>query len=1308
MQILGKKITKLAVIPGIGLSAHSWVSMFAVALAYFVLARINTLFTISFDYASPLWLPAGLALVTFIIWGARLWPGVWLGAFAANLLRFAGETSTSDAGMDAAVLLAAALIAGGSIVQALVGARLVRPLLDTPTPLIKMGDAARFFLLLGPFACLIAATVSMFVLHQLYGLPTASLVDNWINWYAGDILGVLVLAPLVVVMRKKLQVYKIKWKRVAYLSFPPMFASIMVVMGYVLYNQNEAHIVRDTFESEASGLAYRITTRLNITEARLRSIGGLISNNKAATPAEFVVLNQTFSLPPGIVMHAWAPRNAANGPEESLLLRLVYPQTEATNFFGDDLAARISHTALLRAAETGLRALAKNSLDPNSQEWWLIIPIYTVGFINDESINKTARLDALQGYAIARLEMQEFFSDIIDYADRFNIGLSVHGLAAWHPAESIVKHNVPVERMADSPHFINESFAGLGLKLEMWNLNAWRLGSAMISKLFLFFGIVVTMLVGVFVLTSSGYKIRLMQEVRQRTAELEFSRSEIVALVKNLTDAVVTIDELGIIHLANPAVERIFGYSSSELIGKNISLLLPEPHCVKSEGYIQRYLQTIETSIIGIGREVQGRHKNGDIIPIYLSVNEYCIGSQRYFAGTLQDLREQKRLIAEVKAERDKAQAASRAKSEFLAAMSHEIRTPMNGVIGMLDILAQSSLQGHQVEMVELIHESANTLLSIIDDILDYSKIEAGKIMLEQEPMVVEELVEKVCILLDRMAEKKQVELIMFVDPEIPPSLKGDALRLRQIITNLISNAIKFSSSQEQPGQVMVHARLGRRENGRVWVEFAVCDNGIGMNEATQARLFAPFEQAESSTTRRFGGTGLGLVISRRLADMMGGEITVQSTLGNGSIFTLKLPFAELSFVETAPSPVVGVPCLVIGSSKGLIENVTSYLSHAGALVQYVANIDSARTYDSAAPETPWVWVLDAENAPPPLDELYAAACDNTCVDVRLVVINRGRRRYPRRAANNLVQIDGNVLTRQNILQAVAIAAGCAVEEKPYRNAGFSRKVFEAASHEDALREGKLILVAEDNDINQQVILRQLALIGVAADVASDGREAFVHWKTGKYALLLTDLHMPHMDGFELTTAIRAEEAQADGDRLPIIALTANALKGEENKCKESGMDGYLTKPVRLKDLETMLGKWLRPFTIPGETAEKSSAKNGKNHSVDVGVLLALVGDDEAAVVHILQKFRTSATKIAAELYAACKAVRYDLVSAAAHKLKSSARNVGALKLGELCEQIEHAGKNGDAETLNTLLTGFSAEMTAVENYLAKCPTVKQ
>ncbi len=560
------------------------------------------------------------------------------------------------------------------------------------------------------------------------------------------------------------------------------------------------------------------------------------------------------------------------------------------------------------------------------------------------------------------------------------------------------------------------------------------------------------------------------------------------------------------------------------------------------------------------------------------------IKSMQIRAGN--NLAESKLMIVEIKETRDKAEAASRAKSDFLATMSHEIRTPMNGVIGMLDVLSQSSLVNDQVEMVELIRESANTLLAIIDDILDFSKIEAGKLSLEQEPIIIEELVEKICLLLDSMAVKKQAELTLFVDPNIPIGLEGDALRLRQILTNLINNAIKFTSGLNRQSQVAVRVQPGKREDGRTWLEFTVSDNGIGMDEVTQNRLFAPFEQAESSTTRRFGGTGLGLVISRRLAEMMEGEITVLSRPDKGSTFTVRLPFNDLPTMEATPSPVTGLPCLMIGRNEGLITDIANHLSHAGALIQFTEDINTARAHNTQLTETGMsVWVFDAKDDEQlPLSALRDAAHQNTCKDVRLVIISRGRRRYPRHVEDDLVIIDGNILTRRNILQMVAIAADYTEEESRHRSKEAPAKIHKASSQVDAAHQGKLVLVAEDNVINQKVIKRQLSLIGMTTEIVNDGSEAFTVWQArrGDFALLLTDVHMPQMDGYELAAAIRAAETETGNqEHLSIIALTANALADEADRCKAAGMDDYLSKPVQLRELKKTLEKWMSSTAEP-------------------------------------------------------------------------------------------------------------------------------
>jgi PAS domain S-box-containing protein len=662
---------------------------------------------------------------------------------------------------------------------------------------------------------------------------------------------------------------------------------------------------------------------------------------------------------------------------------------------------------------------------------------------------------------------------------------------------------------------------------------------------------------------------------------------------------------------------------------------------------------------------------------------------------------------------RHEAEEANHAKSSFLAAMSHEIRTPMNGVVGMIDVLHQSSLKGDQVEMVELIRESAFSLLGIINDILDFSKIEAGKLELEHEPVAVADVVEGVCGMLNGMAQKKDVTLTLYTDPAIPARVTGDALRLRQVLVNLANNAIKFSSGQDSAGSVAVRALLVDESPERVMLEFQITDNGIGMDEGTQSRLFTAFTQADVTTTRRFGGTGLGLAIASNLVQLMDGAITVESAPGKGSTFKVRVPFVPTTcdgIAVDANADVEGLSCLVVGRPGGLADDFAVYLEYDNAVVQRAPNLMVARMHSTDRSGLS-VWVIDSDDGREAAQNIRATALSLIDQNVRFVVVivERGTRRQPRVAAPNMITVDGNALTRHTFLKAVAAAAGRASLDIETAMPNDESLAVVAPSRAEALRQGKLILIAEDNQTNQKVIVRQLALLGYAADIAADGREAIERWQSGGYALLLTDLHMPNMDGYELTQAIRSKEKE--GVRLPIVALTANALKGEADHCRAIGMDDYRSKPTPLAELKSVLEKWLpvapaRTEPRVGSPSPTSAAPLAEMADpVDVSVLKGFVGEDTVMVQEFLQDFRASAAKIALELRAACSAGQTKDAAAAAHKLKSSALSVGAFALGKLCAEMEEKGQSGERDALPALLSLFETEMTAVERFLDELGT---
>jgi PAS domain S-box-containing protein len=825
--------------------------------------------------------------------------------------------------------------------------------------------------------------------------------------------------------------------------------------------------------------------------------------------------------------------------------------------------------------------------------------------------------------------------------------------------------------------------------------------------------------------TEAGLSVYFRDVTAERAARQQLELLE--ASVSQLNDIVIITEATPLaepgprILFVNEAFVRVTGYARSEVLGRS-PRLLQGPRTERAEldriGSALARFEPVHAELVNYKKGGETYWVEMDIVPVGVDG-----GAWTHFVAVGRDITERKHdqdalreLNAELEARvrsrtaelnqaRDEAERANQTKSAFLATMSHEIRTPMNGVIGMIDVLHQTSLQGYQVEMVDLIRDSAESLLAIVDDILDFSKIEAGKLALECLPMDFSASVAKVCAMLDHVAIKRGVRMSVFVDPAIPQQLTGDETRVRQVLVNLASNAIKFSSGRAEPGRVSVRALLVARTAEVVTVDLTVSDNGIGIEPQTLARLFTRFVQADASTTRRFGGTGLGLAITGTLVHMMGGEISVDSKPGLGSTFSVRLllgPPDPLAAAAAATVPAAGLQCRIVGGEPQLAADLAAYLRHSGVLVAPVPDLAAAA---ATAATGLWLWLILPGPPVPALAALRALAPAGHATATRFIVLGHGARRHPRVEAVDLVTLDADALSRRTLERTLALAAGRVQDAAGIDSPRPPGSAAPAPQRHDALRQRRLILVAEDNETNRLVILRQLQIVGFAADVVVDGRAALASWRSGDYALVLTDLHMPALDGYALTAAIRAEEAA--GQHIPIIALTANALRDEELRCLDAGMDAYLTKPIRLSQLRTTIEAWLgagASAAAPRGAAPVAAPAAARASVVDVGVLTALVGNDPAVVASVLQAFAASAAQLSLELRGAVQAGSTQAVAGAAHRFKSGARSIGALRLGEICASVEEAALAGRTEALALLLPRLQTELATVQQVLDSRP----
>jgi PAS domain S-box-containing protein len=763
---------------------------------------------------------------------------------------------------------------------------------------------------------------------------------------------------------------------------------------------------------------------------------------------------------------------------------------------------------------------------------------------------------------------------------------------------------------------------------------------------------------------------------------LRDSATHIQTILDTVADAIITINEHGIIETVNSATERIFGYPATEVVGQNVNMLMPEPYRNQHDGYIRRYCSTGEAHIIGIGRDVEGQRKDGATFPMYLAVSEMRLDDQRKFTAIARDitarkeaedqlnlffdlsldmlciasadgyfkrinpaftktlgrsveeilgrpfidfvhpddhaatLREVERQVAAgekvlhfenrylhedgswrilswasvphgdglmfatardvteskgteqaMVAAKEQAELANRAKDSFLATMSHEIRTPLTGMLGMLELLSLTLLDSEQRKTLDAAWESGRGLLRIVSDILDWSKIEEGKLGLSLRPTAISQLLQEVVNTYSRVASAKNLMLWQHADARLSPAYIVDPLRLSQVLNNFVSNAIKFTQS----GEIELRAKLLEPLNSGDRIRFSVKDTGIGIAKNVQERLFQRYRQGSTDTARMYGGTGLGLAICRRLAEMMDGVVELESELGRGSVFSITLTL-----------PISGAQAVTLNSPHPEVE----------------------------------------QRAVEPLFDDSADA--------------------------------------------------------------------------------PLVLAVDDHPINRDLLARQIRLLGLRAETAENGQVALSMWRDGRFALVITDCHMPEMDGYEFSLAVRKIEAKQRLPRTTIIAWTANALAEESEHCQAAGMDDLLVKPANLAQLKKKLARWLsleetgnsQPAPSPHDADSWQSTK-----PIDYATLKQIV-PDSATQTQLLQDFQSHIRADRAELLEILEQDDQANVERTAHRMKGSSRMVGAKDLANACAIIEQAARDGDMAGARAARIALDEAFKQLEAYL--------
>ena len=777
-------------------------------------------------------------------------------------------------------------------------------------------------------------------------------------------------------------------------------------------------------------------------------------------------------------------------------------------------------------------------------------------------------------------------------------------------------------------------------------------------------------------------ELEAQQESLKRAQE-ELSETErfFRSVLELAPDGLMVADDRGAIRLANAKCEELFGYTRAELVGQPVDALVPDDVRARHAALRESFHAAPVPRAMGHGRELRARRKDGSLFPVEIGLSPLPAGhgGGAQVAVSVRDVTERKEQEKALQQARARAEEATEMKSMFLANMSHEIRTPMNAIIGLSHLALKTDLTPKQRDYVGKIHNAGTSLLAVINDILDFSKVEAGRLDIESVPFTLDHVLQQVAVLTGEKAHDKGLEFLVDVPRDIPQDLVGDPLRLGQVLTNLVNNAVKFTDR----GEVRVKAELVERTGDKAQLRFSIRDTGIGMTPEQAAKLFRPFTQADMSTTRKHGGTGLGLTISRRLVELMGGQIWLESVPGEGStfLFTAWLGLGTARG-RVVPERLMTLRALVVDDNPAardiLADALTGVVARVDAVSGGAEAVAAVGQQDRASPYD----VVFMDWRMPGVDGLAATRLIKKDrargASPAVVMVTAFGREEVREQAERL-DIDGFLVkpvTRSMLVDTLVTLFGPA----PGETAAASALATGRGLQLDGLR----VLLVEDNEINQQVAVELMQGVGVAVDVANNGREAVEMLEAAAdpvpWQVVLMDVQMPEMDGYQATARIRGQERFA---ALPIVAMTAHATVDERRRCAEAGMVDHVSKPIDPTALFGVLARF-HPAGAPAARGPAGPAAPAPAagampplEGVDTAQGLRRVSGNEALYIRLLRDFVESQGEAARKIGESLRAGERAVAERLAHTVKGVAGNLAAGPVHAAAGELENAIREG-------------------------------